>query len=74
MTALAYNVKSLRAHGLECRWTRTSHGAPIIVGRKDGVGGGRWYFITDRLWKTAQQVGILQAFDQHCALGEYFYI
>jgi hypothetical protein len=73
-TTLQYNVKSIRAHGLECKWSRTRHGAPIIIGRKEGIGGGRWYTLDRRLWETAQRVGILEAFDQHCALGEFFYI
>lgn len=71
---LQYNVKSVRAAGLECRWARTSNGGPIIVGRMDGVGGGRWYNIHNRMWERAQQVGILQAFEEYCALGEFFSI
>jgi len=71
---LAYNVTSIRAHGLECRWGRTSAGAPIIVGRRDGVGGGRWYVLGRNLWADAQRQGIIEAFTSHCALGEYFAI
>lgn len=71
-TPLAYTVKSLRAHGLECKWSRTRTGAPIIIGRMDGVGAGRWYVIDATMWEDAKRDGILRAFENHCALGAFF--
>lgn len=71
---MQYNVKTIRAAGVECKWSHTRAGAPIIFGRKDGVGGGKWYVIDDRMWKRAQLVGVAQAFEEHNALGAYFYV
>lgn len=73
-TDLKYTVKSIREHGLACKWTRTRSGAPIIVGRMPDVGGGKWYFIDDRTWVRAKTVGIVQAFEEHNALGAFFSI
>ena len=69
---MKYNVSTIRASGIECKWTRTRNNAPIIVGRVEGIGGGKWYAICDRTWKSAEKVGILQAFKEHNALGNFF--
>jgi hypothetical protein len=68
---MQYKVKYLRKKGLTCRWGRLSNGAPIIFGqRKDGDL--NWYAIDDRMWRRAEEVGIMQAFDEATALGTFF--
>ena len=71
---MKYKVGYIRGQGVECRWTKNSQGGPIIVGRKEKIGAGKWYYIDDSMWKRAKVVGISQAFDEHCALGDIFSI
>lgn len=68
-----YNVRTVRAAGLEARWTRTRTGAPIIVAR-DASASQSWYGVTDRMWKDARRLGLRAAFESHTALGDFFSI
>jgi hypothetical protein len=71
---LRYTVGTVRAAGLDARWTKTNAGAPIIAARRADVGGGMWYVLDREIWGSAQKVGLATAFEQHCALGKYFSI
>lgn len=69
---MKYNVSTFRKSGLEARWTRTRQNAPIIAVRKSGSG--HWYVVDKNLWKDMQKEGVIQAFEQHTLLGDYFSI
>jgi hypothetical protein len=68
---MEYKVKPIREAGIECKWSRNSANAPIILGRGTD---GRWYYIDRAMWKRAQSVGIAQAFEEHTTLGKWFSI
>lgn len=68
---MKYTVQTIRDAGLDCKWSRNSRGAPIIVARKDA---GRWYYVDRRMWADMERDGIAEAFGNHTALGEYFSI
>lgn len=66
---MKYSVKEIRLAGLSCKWAKTQGGAPIIVGNTTQS---KSYYIDALMWKRAQVVGIMQAFEEHTALGEIF--
>lgn len=66
-----YTVTTIREAGLEARWTKTRTGAPIISAR---LPNGKWYVIDNSMWNSAKKIGILEAFKNHTALGEFFSI
>jgi len=66
-----YNVATIRKAGLEARWTRTRIGSPIISARLPNE---KWYVIDKSMWESAAKVGILEAFKNHTALGDFFSI
>lgn len=68
---MRYNVNTIRAAGLECKWTKTRDGAPIIAARATD---GAWYVIDARTWRDAEKVGIREAFENATALGSFFSI
>lgn len=67
---MEYNVQTVRAAGLQARWTRTRSGAPIIAARLND--NDTWYVIHDSMWREAQNIGLLEAFKGYTALGEFF--
>jgi hypothetical protein len=67
---MKYSVKTLRAAGLEARWTRSRHGAPIIVARKSGSS--TWWHVGQDMWKRMIQIGVIPAFERHTLLGDIF--
>lgn len=73
-----YSVKTLRAAGLEARWTRTSRGAPIIVARYPEADFPHqretWWTVDAAMWEAAEKEGIIHAFVMHTLLGEFFSI
>jgi len=72
---MEYNVSYIRSQGIECKWGRTSNGAPIIVGktdRKNGKGEHIWAWIDNEMWRDARVMGLREAFDAHTALIDYF--
>lgn len=71
---MKYQVGYVREQGIEAKWTKNSRNAPIILGRKSNIGGGKWYYINGAMWKRAEKVGLSQAFDEHCCLGDIFSI
>ena len=76
MPTLQYNVKSIRATGLEARWTKTSKGQPCIVVR-DPEGRSKhqretWWTISASMWKAMQEEGARPAFDRCTLLGDLF--
>ena len=68
---MKYSVKEIRLAGLSCKWAKTQDGAPIIVGNTPKC---KSYYIDALMWKRAQEVGIMQAFEEGTALGEIFSI
>ena len=70
---MKYSVKTIREAGLQCRWTKTRTGAPIIAATNPAKTD-RWYVIDARMWKRAEVVGIFEAFCEHTALGDFFSI
>lgn len=75
MTKLSYTVGAIRDAGIECRWSRTRNGAPIIIGKTDTVsrdGNHMWAVIDAGMWKRAEVVGIARAFKEHTALIGFF--
>lgn len=76
MKNLAYNVKSIRATGLEAKWTRTRNGAPIITARNPESPlfhqRTQWYVIDGKMWNRAQTVGLIEAFNSGTLFGDIF--
>lgn len=70
-TEKKYNVATIRAAGLEAKWSRNQKGAPIIVARIPS-GKPTWFFFSSAIWKDAQREGIFAAFARHTLLGEIF--
>lgn len=75
---MKYSVKTLRAAGLEARWTRTSAGAPIIVCRdpKSAMAHARktWWTVGQKMWDAMLKDGIVDAFNNHVFIGDIFSI
>lgn len=73
---MKYQVQTLRNAGLEARWSRTRQGAPIIVARNPAARRKHqrevWWAVDNSMWKTMQRTGVLNAFDSHTLLGNYF--
>lgn len=73
---MKYTVGYIRSCGIECRWTKTRSGQPIIVGKTDSTdrqGKPVWAVIDDEMWRYAQRIGDLkQAFDNSTALVNVF--
>lgn len=66
---IRYSVKEIRTAGVECKWGRLSNGGPAIFGRAHT---GAWVVIDAKMWKDAGIVGILEAFQNHTTLIEFF--
>lgn len=73
---MKYSVKQLRTAGLEAKWSKTRSGAPIIVARDPSAKlehqRVKWWVVNASMWKRAAEVGIVQAFGEHTALGDFF--
>ena len=75
---MKYSVKTLRAAGLEARWTHNRNGAPIIVCR-DPLAKAKhqretWWHIGQKMWDSMKEVGVREAFDRCTLLGDIFSI
>lgn len=74
---MRYTVGDIRKAGIECKWSRTRTGAPIIVGKTDTVGrDGKpiWAYIDGEMWDDAKRQGLKAAFEAHTALIGFFSI
>lgn len=75
MSVVNYRVADIRALGLECKWSKV-RGGPIIVARNPAAELAhqreKWWMIDQNMWERARKVGLVQAFDEHTALGNYF--
>lgn len=69
---MQYNVATIRAAGLEAKWSKTRKGAPIIVAKSDKTA--RFYYVDKHMWERAKEVGIKEAFEEHTLLGDIFYV
>jgi len=73
---MTYTVKTLRAAGLEARWSRNSAGAPIIVARDPKAEHRHqretWWMVDAGMWKEMEKEGIKKTFDQFTLLGDVF--
>ena len=72
---MQYRVDEIRACGLECKWSRNSKGAPIIVAKtdtKDRRGNFVWAAIDADVWERAKTLGVKRAFDEATAFVEFF--
>jgi len=73
---MKYSVKTLRAAGLEARWTHNRNGAPIIVARNPKAPGPHqrttWWYVTSVMWIAMQKDGVEEAFNNHTLLGDIF--
>jgi hypothetical protein len=73
-----YRVGTFREAGLEARWTKTRAGAPIIVVRNPNSPEPHqrdtWWGVTDSMWKSMQNEGILMGFDNNTVMGDIFSI
>lgn len=73
-----YSVKTLRAAGLEARWTRNRNGAPIIVVRDPAANlrhqRQTWWAVGQRMWDDMMKDGVREAFDQHTLIADIFSI
>ncbi len=75
---MKYSVKDFRAAGLEAKWGKTSRGAPFIFARDPKATTKhqreKWWLIDGAAFKTMQEVGIREGFNQHTLLGDFFSI
>ena len=72
----SYTVGTLRAAGLEARWSRTRRGAPIIAAR-DPHGRERhqretWWIVDRWMWEAMAREGVRGGFDSATLLGDIF--
>lgn len=76
MSALRYRVGTLRAAGLEAKWTKNRAGAPIIVARdpraKSAHQREQWWAVDATMWASMQRSGIRAGFDGATVLGDLF--
>lgn len=66
---IKYSVKTIRAAGLEARWTKTRRGSPIIAAREPGK---LWCVIDSRMWEDMKVEGVRPAFERYTALLDIF--
>jgi hypothetical protein len=75
---LTLNVATFRSAGLEARWTKTRSGTPCMVTRNPTAKlkhqRETWWIVDRGMWETAQKIGIVEAFDRHTLLGNFFAI
>lgn len=65
---MQYTVGWIRSQGIECKWSRSRNGAPIIIGKTsslDRTGQPIWSVIDTDMWNRAKVVGLPQAFEEH---------
>lgn len=67
---MKYSVKTLRAAGLEARWTHSRYGAPIIVAREPNTK--TWWHVSHDMWTAMGKEGVLKAFKRFILLGDIF--
>jgi hypothetical protein len=67
---IKYSVKTIRAAGLQARWTRTRLGAPIISANA----GKGWYVVGRDMWNAMKAEGVRPAFERFTLLGDIFSI
>lgn len=76
MSVVNYRVADIRALGLEARWAKRRSGSPIIVARNPAAElahqRDKWWVIDRGMWERAQKVGLIEAFNEHTLLGDYF--
>ena len=75
-TKIKYSVKTLRAAGLEAKWSKLRSGAPIIICRNPSAKlehqRKTWWHIDAKLWAQMGKLGIVEAFDNITLLGDIF--
>lgn len=73
-----YSVHTLRAAGLEARWTRNRNGAPIIVARDPNATLAHqrktWWAVGQKMWDDMMKEGVREGFSNHTLLGDVFSI
>lgn len=69
---MKYSVKTLRAAGLEARWSRNRHGAPIIVARDPQSTARTWWHVGQDMWNAMAKDGIVETFKRFTLLGDIF--
>lgn len=73
-----YRVSDIRATGLEAKWSRGRSNGPIIVIRNPNADKEhqrkKWWYVDRDMWARAEEVGLLQAFEEHTCLGDFFSI
>jgi len=73
---MKYSVKTIRAAGLEARWTHNRNGAPIIVARDPQARNEHqrktWWHVGRAMWDAMMKIGVKEAFEQHTLLGDIF--
>lgn len=65
---MKYSVQTIRAAGLQARWTRTRRGAPIISANA----GKGWYVVSNDMWTAMKSEGVKPAFERFTLLGDIF--
>jgi hypothetical protein len=74
--SLQYRVSTFRLAGIEAKWGRTRKHAPIILVRNPNASTKHqretWWAVHRDMFERMQEVGVLQAFDEHTALGDLF--
>lgn len=75
---LSLNVTTFRSAGLEARWTKTRSGTPCMVVRNPQAKlkhqKETWWMVDNDMWESAKKFGILEAFERHTLLGNFFSI
>lgn len=72
------SVLTFRDVGLEAKWTKTSRRQPCIVVRNPSAKHKHqretWWMVDNDMWESAKKFGILEAFERHTLLGNFFSI
>ena len=76
MTSISYRVGTLRAAGLEARWTKTWEGQPYIVVRDPAAATPhqreQWWVCDRAMVKLMEDQGIREGFNAATILGSMF--
>jgi len=74
--ALKYNVTTLRAAGLEAKWSKSAVGAPRLLARDPHAplehARSTWWAVDRGMWAAMQKQGVREGFRSYTLLGDIF--
>lgn len=74
--SIRYSVAAFRNAGLEAKWGKSRRGAPFIFARNPKAANKHqretWWLMDGGMWREAERIGIVEAFDGATLLGDIF--